>query len=102
MEIKHLPYEITPDTDRNHYYETLWKVVGLDLLRKHQPSLEGLLLLDYGCRCGESMDLATRRGMISSDTVRNPKRVERSSGFGPTCLLNPDDPLEMSRSTAAS
>ena len=93
MEIKHLPYEIDPDTNRNHYYETLWKVVGLDLLQKQQSSLEGLTLLDYGCGRGESMDLATRRGMIASGTDLDPECVARSSGFGPTYLLNPDDPL---------
>jgi hypothetical protein len=93
MKIKHLPYAIDPANNRNHYYETLWKEIGLDLLQKHEPSLEGLTLLDYGSGRGESMDLASNRGMIPSGTDLDPECVERSSKFGPTNILNPDDPL---------
>lgn len=49
MKPKHLPYEIDPQKNRNHYYETYWKIVGLNLLKKHFPEDSGASMLDFGC-----------------------------------------------------
>jgi len=89
--ISHLPYRLPPDGGRFYFYENYWKRVALKLLHKHAGNLKGWTLLDYGCGRGETMDLATRRGMIASGTDLDPECVARSSGFGPTYLLNPDD-----------
>lgn len=93
MDVYHLPYEINPDQNRNHYYETLWKKVGLDLLKKHDQRLEGKSLLDYGSGRGETMDLASELGMKPSGTDLDPECVSRSGKFGPSSLLDPDDPV---------
>ena len=92
-EIKHLPYKIDPSTNRNHYYETLWKKTALELLLKHSPNLAGQSLLDYGCGRGETMDLAKELGMIPQGTDMDPHCVELASKFGNTRVLDPDDPV---------
>lgn len=91
--IKHLPYEIDPVGNRNHFYETLWKRVALDLLVKHEPQLNGLSLLDYGCGRGETMELAEERGMIPQGTDMDPHCVELASKYGQTHVLSPEDPV---------
>ncbi|MDA0767481.1 MAG: class I SAM-dependent methyltransferase [Verrucomicrobia bacterium] len=92
-ESKHLPYEINPKKDRNHYYETLWKEVALDLLQKHEPDVSELTLLDYGCGRGETMDLAARRGMKCVGTDLDPHCVELAEKFGEAKVLDVEDPV---------
>jgi SAM-dependent methyltransferase len=90
--VRHLPYEINPEKNRFHYYETLWKHVGVDLLKKHYRT-EGKSLLDYGCGRGETMELAAREGMKPTGTDLDPECVRLASKFGTSCMLNADDPL---------
>lgn len=62
--IHHLPQAINEQANRSHYYESCWKRAGLDLLASHNPSLDGLSLLDDGCGRGETLRLAAEeRGM---------------------------------------
>jgi SAM-dependent methyltransferase len=89
---KHLPYEIHPETDRNHYYETLWKQVSLRLLLRN-CSPQGWSLLDYGCGRGETLQIFGEAGLNVSGADVDPECVRLSSRFGPACLLNADDPL---------
>lgn len=91
--VYHLPYQIDPDKNRNHYYETLWKIRALDLLQKHEPELSGLELLDYGCGRGETLDLAGRRGMRVRGVDLDPECVSLASAYGKCEVLNPDDPV---------
>lgn len=92
-EIKHLPYQIDPLKNRNHYYETLWKIKALELLAKHQPELSGKTLFDYGCGRGETLDLASKRGMLVSGTDLDPECVRLSSAYGPCKVLDTADPV---------
>jgi 2-polyprenyl-3-methyl-5-hydroxy-6-metoxy-1,4-benzoquinol methylase len=92
MSIRHLPYEINEQADRFHYYETLWKKRGLDLLlNQYEP--RGKTLLDYGCGRGEFLELAAQAGFSVKGTDLDPKCVELASRHGPTCKLNPADPV---------
>ena len=50
--IHHLPKQIDESADKNHFYETLWKRVGLELLIKHAGTCAGMTRLDYGCGSG--------------------------------------------------
>jgi SAM-dependent methyltransferase len=90
--VSHLPYQINPEANRFHYYETLWKRVGLDLLKKHY-SPSGKTLLDYGCGRGETMEFATALGMKTSGTDTDPECVRLASKYGPATVLNIHDPL---------
>jgi hypothetical protein len=92
-EIKHLPYEITPFSNRHHYYEILWKKTALDLLIKHESNLQGWTLLDYGCGRGETMDLAKNIGMITHGTDIDLHCIKLASKYGETSALNPEDPV---------
>lgn len=89
----HLPYQIDPTGNRNHYYETLWKEVALGLLHKHEPDLTGLSLLDYGSGRGETMLLARNLGMVVTGTDLDPECVRLSSSHGQAEVLNTVDPV---------
>jgi len=91
--INHLPYQIDPRSDRNHYYETLWKLKALELLRQHEPQVSGWSLLDYGCGRGETLKLAREMGMTVRGTDLDPECVRLSSEFGQVDLLDLSDPV---------
>lgn len=91
--IHHLPYEINPSKNRNHYYETLWKKTAISLLQRHEQNLEDWTLLDYGCGRGETMALANKVGMVSRGTDIDPECVRLASVFGKAEILNIDDPV---------
>ena len=93
MSIRHLPYEINEKTDRFHYYETLWKRRGLELLLKHCDP-KGKSLLDYGCGRGEMLDFSTKAGFLVKGTDMDPKCVEIASKHGEACVLDIASPLE--------
>jgi SAM-dependent methyltransferase len=100
MNVKHLPYEIDPTKNRNHYYETLWKLTALDLLKSREPDINGWSLLDYGCGRGETMQLATELGMEAHGTDMDPKCVELASAFGHAHMLDAADPVNQFGSKA--
>jgi SAM-dependent methyltransferase len=90
--MQHLPYEIDEQADRFHYYETLWKRRGLELLLRHcKPS--GKTLLDYGCGRGEVLELARQAGFQVLGADVDPTCVELASRFGPARQLNSTDPI---------
>jgi SAM-dependent methyltransferase len=89
---KHLPYEIDPSKNRFHYYEILWKRVGLALLQKHYD-VRGKKLLDYGCGRGEALSLFSGAGMAASGTDTDPECVRIASGSGKAVGLNAADPV---------
>lgn len=91
--IRHLPYTIDPASNRNHYYETLWKQTALSLLNEHEKNLKGWTLLDYGCGRGETMGLAGKMGMIPSGTDIDSECVRLASAFGKAEILSSDDPV---------
>lgn len=90
--IRHLPYEIDPARDRNAFYEVHWKRVALDLLRRHDPT-RGQTALDYGSGRGEALEIFAEAGYKVSGTDTDPECVRLSARFGPTCQLNPSDPV---------
>ncbi len=91
--IKHLPKRIDESTERFHYFETLWKKTGLDLLERHAGRLEGLSLLDYGCGRGETLRMAAERGMMPLGTDVDEECVALSMAHGPAARLeHPGDP----------
>ena len=89
---KHVPYQIDPTTNRSHYYENLWKRIGLNLLKKHTDP-KGLTLLDYGCGRGEALDIFGGAGMkvVGADT--DPECVRLSAQKGEATILDPKNPL---------
>jgi 2-polyprenyl-3-methyl-5-hydroxy-6-metoxy-1,4-benzoquinol methylase len=89
---KHLPYEIDPTKNRFHYYETLWKQVGLGLLQKHYNT-RGKTLLDYGCGRGEALDLFASAGMTVTGADTDPECVRLASRVGKAVQLDPTDPV---------
>lgn len=92
MSIRHLPYEINEQSNRFHYYETLWKKRGLELLLQHcEPA--GKTLLDYGCGRGECLELARLAGFATRGADVDPKCVEIAMRHGDACQLNVADPL---------
>jgi ubiquinone/menaquinone biosynthesis C-methylase UbiE len=91
--IHHLPKEIDEKSNRFHYYETLWKRVGLRLLAKHSSPLGGLELLDYGCGRGETLRLAGEIGMVPLGADLDPECVELGRKHGDAVLItNANDP----------
>jgi SAM-dependent methyltransferase len=91
--ISHLPKGIDEATNRHHYHETLWKTVALDLLETHIGDVSGLRLLDYGCGRGETLRLASARGMDVLGTDVDPECIALSSTFGKAVALDrTDDP----------
>jgi len=89
---KHIPYAIDPSKNRFHYYENLWKRVGLGLLQKHYD-VRGKTLLDYGCGRGEALSLFAEAGMTVTGTDTDPECVRIASGSGKAMKLNPADPV---------
>jgi len=92
MSIRHLPYEIDEKSDRFHFYETLWKHRGLELLLKHCDP-KGKSLLDYGCGRGECLNFAAQAGFMVKGTDLDPKCVALAARFGESCVLDVADPL---------
>ncbi len=92
MEPVHLPYQIDPDHNRMHHYETLWKKVGLDLLLKH-GSPETRTLLDFGCGRGETLSLFGRAGFETTGTDTDPECVRLAGNHGRAALLDTKDPV---------
>jgi SAM-dependent methyltransferase len=91
--VSHLPYQIDPDSNRNHYYETLWKIRALELLTEKAGNQAGKVLLDYGCGRGETMDLAKKQGMTVRGTDMDPECVRLASEYGPCEVLDLADPV---------
>ncbi len=89
---KHLPYQIDPSTNRFHYYENLWKEVGLDLLRRHVDP-RGKTLLDYGCGRGEALRIFSAAGMNATGADTDPECVRIATEHGKAVLLNPENPV---------
>lgn len=89
---KHLPYQIDPTANRSHYYENLWKRVGLDLLKKH-TKVEGLSLLDYGCGRGEALEIFGAAGMKAVGADTDPECVRISAQKGEAAILDAKNPL---------
>jgi SAM-dependent methyltransferase len=91
--IQHLPKRIDESTERHHFYETHWKKVGLELLARHAPPLDGWSLLDYGCGRGETLGLAAQRGMKALGTDVDEECVALGREHGDAIKLEePHDP----------
>jgi 2-polyprenyl-3-methyl-5-hydroxy-6-metoxy-1,4-benzoquinol methylase len=88
--LKHLPYTIDENSNRFHYYETLWKHRALELLTRHEPDVSGWTLLDYGCGRGETLRLASDLQMQAEGLDVDPKCVEIARGHGKAELLELD------------
>lgn len=58
----HLPYQIDESRNRFHFYETYWKICGLELLRKHFPVESVETILDFGCGRGEVSEIYSKEG----------------------------------------
>jgi 2-polyprenyl-3-methyl-5-hydroxy-6-metoxy-1,4-benzoquinol methylase len=89
---RHLPYEIQPNLNRFHYYETHWKKCGLQLLLKYFPPGENSTVLDYGCGRGEVLEIFGGAGYQVTGTDVDPKCIEVSSRKGHAVILDPHDP----------
>jgi SAM-dependent methyltransferase len=89
----HIPYAVNPSANKGHYYEWMWKKIGLDLLLKEKLTIKDWSMLDFGCGRGESMQIAREMGMIPSGTDTDPECVRLASAYGPTCLLDAANPL---------
>jgi SAM-dependent methyltransferase len=92
MDVRHLPYVIEPEKNRQHYYETYWKIVGLQLLAQYLKP-QGSTLLDYGCGRGEALGIARELGFMPRGTDADPECVRLASKHGPTELLKLENPL---------
>ncbi len=87
----HLPYELDETSNRNHFYENLWKKVALSLLADHEKNLTGMKLLDYGCGRGETLNYASELGMIPTGLDVDPECVRIASEKGHAKILNLED-----------
>lgn len=85
--LQHLPKCIDEGANRNHFYETHWKRVGLELLARHAVSLSGLTLLDYGCGRGETLSLAFNSDMEALGTDLDEECVALSRKHGDARIL---------------
>ena len=92
MSCRHLPYEIDPEKDRAHFYETYWKQVSLDLLLKHCAA-RGQSVLDYGCGRGEVLQIFGEAGFQVVGTDVDPECVRLSARHGNATILQPQDPV---------
>jgi SAM-dependent methyltransferase len=90
--LRHLPYTIDPGKNRYHFYETLWKLRGLELLRRNLPP-QGQTILDYGSGRGESVQIFGAAGYKVSGTDADPECVRLTAEHGASVLLNTADPL---------
>lgn len=89
---RHLPYQIDPSKSRFHYYETLWKEIGLGLLKKNLD-IKGKTLLDYGCGRGEALKMCANAGLQVTGTDTDPECVRIASEHGKAVLLNAEAPV---------
>jgi 2-polyprenyl-3-methyl-5-hydroxy-6-metoxy-1,4-benzoquinol methylase len=91
--VQHLPKAIDESGNRRHYYETLWKRVGLGLLPVPGSGGASATLLDYGCGRGETLALAREAGWQASGTDLDPECVGLSRRHGDAvCLEQADAP----------
>ena len=93
MKSKHLPYQIDESINRFHFYETYWKICGLQLLRKHFPSESAKTILDFGCGRGEVSEIYSKEGYEVTGTDADPECVKISNERGKSVLLDTKDPL---------
>jgi SAM-dependent methyltransferase len=93
MKHKHLPYKINPSSNRFHFYETYWKLCGLELLEKNFPNGEVNSILDFGCGRGEVMNIYSKRGFNVIGTDADDECVKISSEHGKAVLLDTSDPV---------
>jgi SAM-dependent methyltransferase len=91
--IHHLPYAIDEANVRNHFIETHWKRVALELLQRHCPA-KGKTLLDYGCGRGEFVSLANEAGFQSTGADVDPNCVELTARRGQAVALQLGDPVQ--------
>ncbi len=84
----HIPYAVDETANRSHYYENHWKRVALELLASHDPNLQGLTLLDYGCGRGETLEYAKPYGMAPLGLDVDPECVRVASAKGRAELLD--------------
>lgn len=89
---RHLPYQIDPARNRFHYYEDLWKQVGLGLLTKH-TDVRGKALLDYGCGRGEVLRMYGAAGMKATGADTDAECVRIAGAHGTAVVLGPADPV---------
>ena len=89
----HIPYHVDPVSNKCHHYEWMWKKIGLGLLEKEGQDLRGSSMLDFGCGRGESMQIAREMGIEPTGTDTDPECIRLSSSYGPTCLLDTEDPV---------
>lgn len=92
MTCRHLPYEIDPQHNRFHYYETHWKEVALALLLKQFPD-GGQTVLDYGCGRGETLRIFGSAGFAVTGADPDPECVRLSAQIGKARLLEAADPI---------
>ena len=90
---RHLPYRIDPSKNRFHYYENLWKEVGLGLLMRH-VAVQGNTLLDYGCGRGEALRMYADAGMTVTGADTDPECVRLAAEHGKAVLLDAEKPVE--------
>lgn len=92
MVSQHLPYKIDPEKHREHFYETYWKHVSLELLLKHFPAA-GQTVLDYGSGRGETLKIFGEAGFRVTGADVDPECVRLSAQYGKATLLEPGDPV---------
>ena len=93
MQTKHLPYRINESSNRFHYYETYWKMCGLELLKKHFSDNSVKTILDFGCGRGEVAEIYTKQDYDVIGTDADPECVRISGEKGKSVLLDTNDPL---------
>lgn len=93
MNPKHLPYQIDPSSNRFHYYETRWKLCGLELLEKHFKDSGVESILDFGCGRGEVLSLYGEKGYDVVGTDADEECVKISSQHGKAVVLDTAAPL---------
>jgi 2-polyprenyl-3-methyl-5-hydroxy-6-metoxy-1,4-benzoquinol methylase len=93
MNPKHLPYQIDPTNNRFHYYETYWKMCGLDLLQKHFPVPKVHSILDFGCGRGEVLPIYAEKGYEVTGTDADAECVSITSQSGKALHLDTGNPL---------
>jgi SAM-dependent methyltransferase len=89
----HIPYHVDTASNKGHYYEWMWKKIGLGLLEEERQCCKGQSMLDFGCGRGESMQIAREMGMHPTGTDTDPECVRLSSEYGPTRILDVEDPI---------
>lgn len=89
----HIPYHVDPGSNKGHYYEWVWKKIGLGLLENERQDFNGWSMLDFGCGRGESMQIAKEMGIQPTGTDTDPECVRLSAAYGLAYLLDAEDPL---------